>query len=62
MVEVLIRRTPPAEKVFDVACLHCRSELRFTRSEATYHPDQRDGDYLQIACPVCGHSVTKGLP
>lgn len=61
MVEILNRGIPPAEKLFDVTCPNCASELRFTRGEAVLYSDWREGDYLHITCPVCRHSVTKGL-
>jgi endogenous inhibitor of DNA gyrase (YacG/DUF329 family) len=58
MVEILKRGTPPAEARLTRECRRCGTEFRFTRSEATFHTDQRDGDYLEIACPVCGKPVT----
>lgn len=59
MVEVLKRGTPPADVVYEVRCIQCKSQLSFKRSEAKCIHDQRDGDYLTITCPVCQHEVTR---
>lgn len=59
MVEILKRGVDPrAEKTFEVQCIHCKSLLRFRTGEARFVPDQRDGSYYAIDCPVCGELVT----
>jgi endogenous inhibitor of DNA gyrase (YacG/DUF329 family) len=54
MVEILKRGTPPSEARLTRDCQSCGTQFRFTRNEATFVPDQRDGDALKIECPVCG--------
>ena len=56
-IEVLERGSPPSEKVYETHCNGCHSKLRFKRSDAQFTSDQRDGDFLSIACPVCGRNV-----
>lgn len=37
----------------------CSSLLRFTRDDAEYVTDSREGDYLKLKCPVCGRGITR---
>lgn len=48
----------PATKVYQFECNHCHTEFECEQGEASYISDQRDGDYLAMACPVCGRSCT----
>lgn len=57
-MEVLKRGNPPNEKVYEAECRQCHSLLRFEQVEARLVPDRRDGDYLEIPCPVCRYVVT----
>ncbi len=57
MVEVVIKGDGPEERMYRATCRHCQSLLQFTRSEATFTSDQRDGDYVSVICPVCSSSV-----
>lgn len=61
LVEVLKRGESPGNRVYEVTCRVCHSELRFKEFEGEYHRDQRDGDFLSIQCPVCKRPVTVGL-
>lgn len=56
-MKVIKRGMPPAEKPYHVECRSCRSEIEFTRMEAKFTPDQRDGDFLTITCPVCQDEI-----
>ncbi|AXV15107.1 hypothetical protein CYG48_04960 [Neorhizobium sp. SOG26] len=47
----------PGEKVYRGTCRTCSTEIEFERHEARYQVDQRDGDFLQIACPTCGEDI-----
>lgn len=53
MVEILYRGLPPQEREYTYTCPNCATRFRFKRSEAKYISDQRDGDTLEIPCPVC---------
>jgi len=57
-MRIIKRGIPPEEREYQVTCHSCRTEFLFERKEATFHGDQRDGDYLEIKCPVCKKSVT----
>lgn len=54
-MEVLSRGIPPSEFEYVGNCSHCKSVVKFKRSEAREAGDQRDGHYLETMqlCPVC---------
>lgn len=56
-IEVLERGVIPGDKTYEARCTSCKSLLRFRQDDARYYPDQRDGDSLQVDCPVCRNSV-----
>jgi RNase P subunit RPR2 len=58
-VEVVRRGQVPSERIHEVTCRNCNSDLRFRESVAHRVFDQRDGDYFEVPCPVCGATVTK---
>ena len=43
----------PGEKVYNVTCRNCKTEFEFKKDEANYVPDNRNREWLQIACPIC---------
>lgn len=47
----------PEDREHRATCTNCDTRFEFAQKEAKYITDQRDGDYLHICCPVCGHSV-----
>ncbi len=57
MVEILVNGQKPEDRQYTALCRKCNSLLRFKRSEATFIPDQRDGDMVRINCPVCKNPV-----
>lgn len=57
-MEILERGKLPSEKVYVCTCNSCESKVRFTEGEANYQPDQRDGDYVWVKCPVCSSIIT----
>jgi len=50
---------PEAAKQHRVKCRNCGTVFEFAQDEAQTIPDQRDGDFMQITCPVCKRMVTK---
>lgn len=52
-MKVIKRGELPETKVYGGKCQRCSTEVEFVRGEAKYNSDQRDGDFLSIACPVC---------
>lgn len=65
-IEVINRGHLPENDQFEAKCNHCKSDLRFLRSDARFTSDQRDGDFVTVDCPVCSHAVhvasSKGRP
>lgn len=53
MVEIITRGQIPGERVHTCTCQTCKTVFRFKESEGEYSSDQRDGDAVKIACPVC---------
>lgn len=56
-MKIIKRGTPPNENPYHVECRSCHSEIEFMRIEAKLVPDQRDGDFLTINCPVCNVEI-----
>ena len=54
-------KDPLSAKPHRVKCRNCKTVFEFTASEAVVRPDWRDGDYYEIACPVCKRAVTKAI-
>jgi hypothetical protein len=53
----------PEERIYKHVCITCGTVFEFAKKEAQYILDQRDGDSLQISCPICNNycyvSVTR---
>lgn len=58
-INIIKRGTPPAEKIYEARCINCNTEFTFQEADARKTFDQRDGNFWQLGCPVCGHTVTK---
>jgi len=58
-MEIIKRGVPPGERVYTGVCRNCSTEVRFKRSKAEVHEDQRDGEFVSVCCPVC-HSLIYG--
>jgi RNase P subunit RPR2 len=52
----------PEKEIFQITCKNCSTVFEFFREEANVTRDQREGDYLSIACPLCKKIQTKSLP
>jgi len=57
----IIKRGKLKVEVYTQECIKCESILEFTRSDGKIVFDQRDGDYLEVICPVCEWSVTRNI-
>lgn len=60
-MKIIHRGERPEDQVYRAGCWRCATQVEFQRSEATYHSDQRDGDYLAVTCPVCGSAITASV-
>jgi len=56
MVTIIKRGELPKDRIYRCTCYNCYTEFEFTQEEGTYHSDQRDGEYLTIACPLCNRN------
>jgi len=61
VIKVIRKGTPPEETPIQVECRRCRSVLEFVPASVKRVFDQRDGDFYQFLCPVCGTTVTSYL-
>lgn len=60
-MKIIYRGTDPKDTTHRAVCGQCKTEVEFAQSEAVYHNDQRDGDFLSISCPVCIARITKAV-
>lgn len=60
-MEIIFRGKPPGEKVINSTCSNCKTVFRYKESEGKITYDQRDGNFISIACPVCGNAVNTDM-
>jgi len=60
-MRIIHRGKPINEKVYEKMCYKCKSVIEFSGGEARRRSDQREGDYLEIECPVCGDKITTSI-
>lgn len=56
-MRILKQGVNPDDIVQQGTCYRCRTEVEFTRKEAKFHCDQRDGDSYSVPCPVCNSRI-----
>jgi len=57
-IEIINRGVLPQQRKITATCRNCRTEFSFQPVDATFVPDQRDGDYYRLACLVCHADCT----
>lgn len=55
-MDIVKRGSLPENREYNGTCVHCRTEVRFKRSEATLHSD-RDGSFVKVECPTCKKDI-----
>ena len=60
-MKIIKRGEVPDLKPIRFECAHCTTVFEATRQEAALVIDQRDGNFRQIACPVCNRICTAGV-
>jgi hypothetical protein len=60
-MRIIERGILPGEKIYVQICRDCKTKFEFMQKEAKVVHDQRDGDFMQIECPVC-HETCFTLP
>lgn len=56
-IEIIKRGLRDSELTARFHCLHCKSELKAARGDGEFISDQRDGDSIRFACPVCQRDI-----
>lgn len=51
----------PEEKVYEAKCSNCGTQVRFQHKEGKVHYDQRDGNSIEVQCPLCSKPIYKAL-
>lgn len=55
-MEVLEKGTGgPDDKAAIFACRKCGAKVKGKKSEGKYVSDWKDGDFVEMECPQCGH-------
>lgn len=60
-VKIIRQGKNPKDIEREGECNNCHTVFTFTRADAEIVYDQRDGDFLRIACPFCKNDVTTGI-
>lgn len=56
-IEIIKRGLLPDQRTYTVECHYCTTIFKCQRSDGKLYYDQRDGDYFEITCPLCKHTV-----
>lgn len=57
-MKIIKQGQDPQATPLRATCTRCHTQIEFHPIEAKYIADQRDGDFYQIACPVCPATIT----
>jgi hypothetical protein len=60
-MEILKTGHIPAERSYKMECRTCNTVFRFLQKEGKIIYDQREGDFIQISCPLCHNKITCAL-
>jgi len=58
-VKIITHGSLPEEVTYDHHCTYCRTHFEFQRKDARLSSDQRDGNLMIIACPMCKRDCYK---
>jgi len=56
-MKILKKGCLPKERRHVATCDNCRTKFEFQEGEAKMVSDQRDGDYLEVKCPLCKDGI-----
>jgi hypothetical protein len=51
----------PGRLVYNSKCGWCSTEFEYKQEEGHITYDQRDGDYIVVACPFCRRMVSESV-
>lgn len=60
-MKIIKQGIPAEEKKHRGQCSRCETQVEFYRKEGTVTYDQRDGNFVTVKCPVCGHPIHSSL-
>lgn len=55
-IKILKQGRLPEEVTYKFICNHCATEFTAQQRDGKVRHDQRDGDSLEVKCPLCSHS------
>jgi hypothetical protein len=57
-IKIIKTGTAPDSVVWKGTCFTCKSELEWLRKDAIhhYHKTERDEEFSQVLCPICGQT------
>lgn len=58
-MKIIKQGQPPSSRIYRFTCTSCETVFEAERSECEQIQDFRDGDFVQIYCPVCKVRCTK---
>lgn len=56
-IEITKRGQLPEEVKYKLKCNNCKTEFTATIQDGKVTYDQRDGNFLTVACPLCNNPV-----
>lgn len=60
-MKIIKRGTIQSQREYRANCRTCDTVFQFAQWEGKVTKDQRDGDFVSIACPVCSMNISKFL-
>ena len=62
-MEIISEGHLPSKQLYNGQCRNCGTIFTFQREEARLVPDDRDGDYLTVTCPLpgCGQAFNTAV-
>ena len=60
-MEIIKKGKNPSDNEYTGECLNCGTKVKFKRHEGKLHNDQRDGDCVEVICPLCKNSIYVNL-
>lgn len=57
-IKILKQGRLPEEVTYKFTCGHCRTEFTAQAKDGKVQSDQREGSWLEVACPLCHHKCT----
>lgn len=57
-IKILKQGRLPEEVTYKFGCHHCQTEFTAQAKDGKVGSDQREGTWLEVACPLCHHKCT----